>query len=127
MPVILPNALISTARAVYTASSGQTSEPVAYLAAVPAYLAPVRATQLATLPENALSQVTYCARVESGTDIVANDLVTLITLADGLTPWPSPFPASAVCVVKYAQESAPGILAERVLYLAFILTGGPAF
>lgn len=127
MPVLLPNTVLATARSAYNAATGQTTPPTPYLTGVAAYLAPIRAAALAILPDNAVAQVAYVARVESGTDIVVNDQISAISLLDGLTPWPTPFPAGTICLVRYVQESAPGILAERVLYLAFLQTAGPAY
>jgi len=125
MAVLFPNALISTARGATNPTTYATSAPTANLLSVSAHLAPVRAVQLAVLPADA-AQVTYVATVESGTDVQIGDLITSITLPDGITPWPFGPSAQGSWWVRYTQETAPGLLPSRQCYLAYVLTGGPA-
>ncbi len=129
--ILLPNVLLSTARASYNPLTKQTSAAEPYLSAIPAHIAPVTARHLALLPEAAVGSE-YYALVASGTDIAIQDELTSIVLPDGITPWPGDVipagNANAPTItwrVQFVQESAPGLLTSRKIYLTRALASGP--
>ena len=131
MPVLLPNALLSTARRTYDPVTAITSPVSPYLPPVPAHIAALSSKQLSVLPEDAFGS-DYSAVVDSGTNVAIGDEIPSITLLDGLTPWPGdvipPGNANApniVWRVKYIQEASPGLLPYRKLYLKRVINSGP--
>ena len=124
MPVLLPNVLITTARSSYSAGTGTTA-PVTHVTNLLCHLAPVRASQLTTLPQDALSSQ-YVLTIPSGTDIVIGDTITSIVLNDGVSPWPG-FSVAATYIVRFTQEQAPFTLDYRAVFVEMVLTGGRAF
>ncbi len=124
MPVLLPNILITTARSQYNSATG-TTQPQIYLVGVAGHIGPVRASQLAVLPPDAVtSQLSLL--VPSGTDIIVGDTIMAMTLNDGVTVWPA-FNDTASYIVRFTQETAPMILAARMVYIEIVITSGPAF
>lgn len=132
----MPNVRVDVARSRYNATSKTTGAPTnPNLTGVLGNMNPMLATDyamLSTAPEPALRS-NWFLMVESGTDIVAGDVVTNITLLDGVTPWAGsgiiagqPGALNVVWWVRYWQESAPGILAYRSIYLERTQVGGPS-
>lgn len=124
MPVLLPNVMLNTARSAYTSGTG-TSAPTLYQQSIPAHIGPVGAQAYATLPAAAL-EANVQAMVEKGTDIRSGDRITSITLPDGLTPWGGHGDRDSY-IIKYIQESAPGPLAHRAVFIQHLIGGGPAY
>jgi hypothetical protein len=79
-----------------------------------------------TMPEAALTS-NYLVKVEAGTDIVAEDTITKVTLIDAplYTPWDE-LGANETLTVIFPQNSAAGPLAHRKLYCKRVTGGGQA-
>lgn len=122
--VILPNVILTTARSLYSSGTG-TTQPVSYLSQVLAHITPNKTSQYTVLPQEALDSQ-YRAAVETGSDIVAGDMITAITGLDGVTIWPG-FNTTATYWVRFSQEQAPLVLPYRMIYIEVVLTGGKAF
>ena len=125
--VILANVTCNTARSVYDPTTTGTSPPLLNLTGVYGHIEPVQINQLQVLPQAALD-VLYVLNVTTGTDIIVGDVITDLTLPDGVTPWPGAeaLGSNITWVVRHAQESAPIILPSRMVYLAAVYTGAPA-
>lgn len=126
--VLLPNALLSTERATYNATTESTSAPSAYLTGVLAHIEPMRASAYTLLPDSALT-AEYVATVASGTDVAPGDVIATITLLDGVTPWPGDRVANdpnTAWEVAYIRETAPLFLPQRMVYLKRVTGGGIA-
>lgn len=128
---LLANVYINTARA--QRSNGMTMPEQPYLSGVLASALPTQSTLSAykVLPDAAL-QSDYTVRVDSGVDVREGDIVTAITLLDGVTPWPSVGLASNSLTnetlrVSFATESAPGPLAHRLVYVTRERAGGVVY
>ena len=117
---LLANALITTKRSSYVSATGVTTAEAnvgVYLAAVPAAVWPDEEANFLTRAPGSL--VTYwIASIDSGTDIQASDLISSITLLDGVTPFPNDFPTTAQITwrIEMAYEE-PGPLPDRQLRL----------
>lgn len=136
VPILMPNVICDIARSRYNITIGQTSAPTAVnLTGVMGNISPMLATDYQTLtsaPQPAL-QTTHLLIVGPGTDIIAGDVVTKMTLLDGVTPWTGfgPLPGQlgyggVVWWVRFHQESAPGLLSYRSVYLERVTVSGPA-
>lgn len=126
MPV-LSNVLISTSRSSF--SSGVTStanKPI--LQGIAANIMPLAGTNYKVLPEAAL-QSEYRLQVDSGVDVREGDVLTSITLGDGVTPWPgiNTTNTNEYFRVSYVVESSPGPLAHRSAYVERVRGGGPVY
>jgi len=133
MPVLLPNALLTTARGSFNPLTFATNPPTPHLTNVECYIEPTKAPAFRVLPDAALAS-TYMATVDTGTDIAFGDIIVTITLEDGVTPWPGDYPQgggapgsdpTSLWVVVYHLESAPGLFASRMLYLGRYTGQGP--
>jgi len=125
MPIVLPNVLIWTSRAVFSASTG-TSAPTPYLSEIEAHAGPMTQADYRTMPDAALSS-NYLVKVEIGTDVIAEDTISKVALNDPpvFSPWDA-LGINEVLVVIFAQNSAAGPLQHRQLYCKRITGGGPA-
>lgn len=131
MPVLMPNAYLTTARPAFNPQTQVTGGNQPYLSGVECYIEPAKATAFRLLPDAALQSV-YMATVETGTDISTGDVITAITTLDGAS-WPGDYPATqgpgqdptSLWVVTFHQENAPGLFASRVLYLGRYTGQGP--
>ena len=137
MAVLRKNVLMWTARPQRNNTTGSRTLPnTVYLAKVGAYLKAVPASSYKKLPISALG-AEFEAHVEPGTDIRTGDRILIITMLDGVTPWPDflaltdPAHAQASTYVnwwvKYAYERPPGPGNYRPLYLIRRRTGGEEY
>jgi len=67
----------------------------------------------------------YLMKVEAGTDIKKGDVITQITLGDGVTPWDE-LGSNETLLVAFARNSSAGALQHRRLYCQRIVGGGPS-
>lgn len=125
MPIVFPNVLIWISRSSYSASTG-TSAPAPYLSEIPAHGGPISAQDYRVMPEAALTS-NYFFKVDIGTDVIAEDTVTQVTLNDAplYTPWDQLGDNETMAVV-FAQNSAAGPLAHRRLWCRRVTGGGTA-
>lgn len=134
--LLLPNVLVDVSRSRYNSNSGQTGLPQPTLSAITGNISPMTMADYATLssaPEPAL-RANYFLMVPTGTDIITGDAITKITLLDGVTPWSGAGPLTpgqigyggVVWWVRFYQESSPGFLAYRCVYLERMQATGPA-
>lgn len=131
MPV-LSNALISTQRSTYSSTTGATSAATStVLTSVSAHVGLVHASAFKMMPPAALTSDLE-VQVDSGTDIRMEDVITAITLPDGVTPWPgltlanTPI-ANETFRVVYIEESTPGPLKHRSAYIKRVEAGGVSY
>lgn len=134
MPVILANCLLTIYRARFNSATLATSAPQPYLTGVVGHIAPAKASAYLLIPDGGAVKSLYQVDVETFTDINMGDRITAITLLDGVTPWPGDYPQGAgvpgsdptsVWDIVFVQESAPGILAHRMLYIQRSTGQGP--
>lgn len=132
MPVLLPNVLFQTLRGNYNPVTQQTLGATEYLPSVSGHIAATSSKQLAVLPEAAFGTEYYVV-VEAGTKIAEGDLITNITLPDGITPWPGDvIPAgnanapTMIWRVKLILEESPLLLPYRKVFLIRDRLSGPA-
>jgi len=125
MPVVLPNVVIWTSRAVFSSSTG-TSAPTPYLSAISAHAGPMTQADYRTMPEAALTS-NYLVKVEIGTDIIAEDSISKVALNNPpvYTVWDA-LGTNEYMVVIFAQNGPAGPLATRYLYCKRVTGGGPA-
>lgn len=130
MPVLLPNVYLATTRTSYAPNTQQTAGASPSLPRIAAHIRTTTAKHLMVLPESVSADFT--AIVESGTAIAIGDVVTSITLLDGLTPWPNDVaPAGSANApnitwrVVYTRECSPSLLPYREVYLKRIFGSGP--
>lgn len=130
MPVLFANVQVSTARAHYSPTTQITSAPTTYLQAISGHIMPNPATAYQPLPESALKSP-FLLKVESGTDMRDGDIILkIILLSDGITPWPGlniATNSNETWCVAYAQESTPGPLSYRAIYIDRVRGGGPTY
>lgn len=124
---ILSNVLISTSRSKF-ANGVTPAATTPVLQGVEAFAMPVQAMSYKALPEAALES-DIKIQVDSGMDIISGDIVTSITLKDGVTSWPGigKTNPNELFRVVYAPESTPGPLAHRVAYVKRETGGGPVY
>lgn len=126
---ILTNATINTSRSTYSSGTQTTGTAQPHLTGTPVHIMPFVASAYKILPEAAL-QSSYVAKADSGTDIVEGDIVTSITLPDGITPWPGlnvGTNSNEMFRVSYVDESTPWPLPHRMVYIARIRGGGKVY
>ena len=120
----LKNVRIWTSRpAAYSASTG-TPAPSPHLSAIEAHQSPVPQSDYISLPQGAMESE-YLMKVEVGTDIKKGDVITQITLGDGVTPWDE-LGSNETLLVAFARNSAAGALQHRRLYCQRVTGGGPS-
>lgn len=125
MPIVLPNVVIWTNRAVFSSATG-TSAPTPYLSEIEAHAGPMTQADYRTMPDAALSS-NYLIKVDIGTDIIAEDTVPKVALNDPpvFSAWDA-LGINEYLVVIFVQNGAAGPLATRYLYCKRITGGGPA-
>jgi hypothetical protein len=127
MPLLLKNVLIKTERSSYSTAKKTSSKPIFYLSGIEAHIMPTSQASYKLLPAGALES-DYVVTTDTGIDIREGDAISSITLPDG-TPWPGlgagTNPNDKFWVV-YIQESTPGPLAHRNIYVSRERTGGPS-
>lgn len=134
--ILLPNVLVDVSRSRYMQNTGQTGLPQPNMTSVMGNISSMTMADyalLANAPEPAMRS-NYFLIVPSGTDITTGDAITRIMLMDGVTPWNGAGPLAqgqvgyggTVWWVRFYQESSPGFLAYRALYLERLQTTGPA-
>ncbi|MGZ6281720.1 MAG: hypothetical protein ACXWQ5_00235 [Ktedonobacterales bacterium] len=136
MPILLPNVLMDISRARYNKNTGVTGSPQPSMYAVPGNLSSMMTSDYAALagaPEPAL-RASYIILVETGTDIVDGDFISMIYQVDGKTPWPgfgpplgAPGYGGISWWVRFHREESPMILPYRALYVERIVTQGPSY
>lgn len=128
MAALLKNVLISTSRARLNAQGG-TTPPTPNLVQEAAHAEPMIQpfVEYKPLPAAALES-DYVFRVDPGTDIVAEDVITACTLLDGVTPWAmaATNPNETLRVV-YADDGPPMLLPYREAYVKRFTGGGRAY
>ncbi len=129
MPV-LPNVLIWTTRSSYTPATGVTSAATnAVQTGIVAHIRPMTGSAYKILPEAALES-DYVATADTGADIREGDILSTITLMDGVTPWPGLGLATntnETWRVTFVSEATPGPLAHRNVYIKRERGGGPSY
>ena len=124
MPVVLKNATLNTSRNPYSASTGtQVAQP--YLQGIEAHVGPVSAQDYIKLPAAAL-EANLKIKVDVGTDIRIGDQITGIFQLDSKTPWEGHSPNDAY-QIKFIEESDPGPLQHRKIFLKHLVMGGPSY
>lgn len=118
----LANVRIWTSRPSYSASTG-TSAPTPHLSEIEAYSGIVPQSDYVTLPQSAMESE-YLKKVEIGTDIKKGDVITRVTLSDGVTLWDA-LGSNETLLVAFARDSAAGVLQHRRLYCQRVTGGGP--
>lgn len=129
---LLANALISTGRGGYNATTGVTNEDTTpYLSNVPIHIEVDRESTFVIAAQSAGALEThYHGWVDSGTDVAAGDMLLSVTLLDGTTPWPADGPApntaNARWNVTYHEEESGMLLPKRYLHITRLRGGGTA-
>lgn len=127
MAALLKNVLISTARA-HLNMTGGTAPPTAHLYQQPAHAEPTLNTTDYRALSTAALETDFIFRVDPGTDIVANDIITACTLLDGITPWAqsatNPHETLRVVLV---YDGPPALLPYRDCYVKKFTGGGVAY
>jgi hypothetical protein len=130
--LLLANVLLTTTRPTFNTTTLATGPATPYLRGVLAHIGPAKASAYLLLPDATVKSL-YQANVETGTDIAVGDLITTITLLDGVTTWPGDNPntgtpgqdPTSLWVVVFQEESPPGLLAYRQLYVTRYTGEGP--
>lgn len=124
---LLSNVLISISRSAFTAASGTTGTPTTIATSVPAHIMPTLQVAYRALPQAALES-DFQVTVDSGVNAIEGDEVT-ITLLDGVTSWPGigATNANETFRVTYTEESTPGPLAHRKVYVTRVRGGGTVY
>lgn len=132
MPILIPNVLFDTRRAVFDPQTGVTSAATAFLYRQPGHMKHIGTSQFHAinytfLPEGALrSDFILC--VDDSMDIVLYDEVFNLTLLDNVTLWPTrQNPATGVNEfwrVEYVHNTPPGVLVHVECYVARVTGGG---
>lgn len=124
---ILDNVLVSSTRSPYNATTGVTSAsntPVLMQQAghLSALDSPTTWETYRPLPAAALNSQ-FKLKVDMWVDIKEGDIITSITLLDGVTPWPGVNPLDT-WRITYILPSTAGFLAYQMAYLDRVRAGG---
>ncbi len=131
MPVLRKNVRLQTKRASYDPLTTQTSGAAPYQSGIAAHIHGTSSQELAVLPDAAFGSE-YTAIVETGTAIAIGDVISSITLLDGITPWPGDVirqgnadAPTIIWRVAYIQENSIALLPYRAVYIKRDQLSGP--
>lgn len=125
--LLLPNVLITTKRSGAN-SQGGTDPGSSYLSGVLSHGEPLSTMrEYRALPAGA-EECDFSFRVDIGTDIVFGDVLTTITLLDGVTPWAmAPSNQNETLRVLLAIDGPPIFLPYREAFVKRFTAGGPVY
>lgn len=103
---LLPNVLLTTARAAYSSVTGQTAQAGVYLSKIQAAMdeITIESAQKFLMDANGgILRADYQVSVDAGTDIAVGDLITtIVLLRDGVTAWPADQTTTAIATTGSA-------------------------
>lgn len=136
MPILIPNVIIDVSRSRYSKNTGISGKPQPNIYKVRGNLSSMMASDyiaLAGAPEPAL-KASYIILVDSGTDIVDGDLISMIYNLDAKTKWNGfgpgigePGYGGTTWWVRYHREDSPALMPYRSLFVERVVTAGPSY